>query len=79
MGVDTKPPRRYELDVKELKLALHKGVMAACMARKQRINPRGYVHAEVTYDPETDRVIGAVVWYTRRPVDDEETKNMVKV
>lgn len=69
----------YTLTAYEMKRAAHDFVEARRAAMGEKTNPIGFVNLEVSFDKETDRVLGARLYYTREPNERDDPEQAVRV
>jgi hypothetical protein len=66
----------YRFDSADVKRALHEAVLKHPDCAR---TPAGFVNAEITFNEETDRIIGARVWYTKHMAPGDNPELAVKV
>lgn len=69
----------HTITAAELKRAAHDAVMAKRAALGERVLPRGYVNLEVTFDEDTDKVLGARLYYSKTMSPKDDPNEAVKV
>jgi len=68
--------RVYKFTSPEVKMALHAAILQRTECTR---TPAGYLNAEIDYCKETDRIIGARVWYTKNLPEVDDPTFAVKV
>ena len=63
----------------DLKRAAHAAVVAKRAELGERVLPRGFVNLEVTFDEDTDKVLGARLYYSKTMSPKDDPEQAVKV
>lgn len=69
----------HEITAADLKLAAHQAVISKRLALGDRVLPRGYVNLELTFDKDTNQVIGGRLYYSKTIDKRDDPQQAVKV